>query len=195
MIQAEASRGELLMENRAHAIVAVSFLIVLSIGAVLVFYWLSSGPETPRVYRIVTRESVAGLGPQSRVMFKGLEVGRIDDIRFDPQDHSHVIMDFRVQRDAYITQATYAVVAAKGLIGNKVLQLKIGDGSREPLPTNAENPAHIPLRKGLIAQLEQAARENLQELHTLLASVNAILNTENRGHVSAILQQLDTLTA
>src|SRR5699024_1920077 len=111
------------MENRAHAVVAISFLVVFSVGAVLIFYWLSSGPDTPRVYRIITQHSVAGLAPQSRVMFKGLQVGRVHSIRFDPQDHSRVMIDFRVRRDAWITHATYAVLATKGLIGGNILQL------------------------------------------------------------------------
>src|SRR5690625_3048778 len=139
------------MENRAHAVVAISFLVVFSVGAVLIFYWLSSGPDTPRLYRIVTQQSVAGLAPQSRVMFKGLQVGRVDSVHFDPQDRSRVVIDFRVQRDTWMSHATYAVLATEGLVGGKILQLKVGQGSRKPLPTNNDHPARIPLHPSLIA--------------------------------------------
>src|SRR5699024_10111507 len=133
------------------------FLIVFSVGAVLIFYWLSSGPGEPRLYRIVTHQSVAGLSPQSSVRFKGLLVGHVDSIRFDPRDRSRVIVDFRVQRDTYITESTYAVLAMKGLMGGKVLKLKLGDGSSQPLHTSAAQPTHIPLREGTIAQLKDSA--------------------------------------
>lgn len=182
------------MENRAHALAAVSFLIIFCVGAALIFYWLSSGPAAPRVYRIVTSQSVAGLAPQSAVMFKGLQVGHVQSIGFDPQDHSRVIVDFRVQPDAYITESTYAVVALKGLIGGKVLELKLGEGSEQPLETSATNPAHIPLRKGTIGHLKTAAQQSLHQLHTLLANVNALLSKKNRKHISAAIRQLDTLT-
>jgi phospholipid/cholesterol/gamma-HCH transport system substrate-binding protein len=59
------------MENRAHAIVAVVFLLVFSAGAVLVYYWLADRPDEPLAYEIVTSESVDGLAEQSDVRFKG----------------------------------------------------------------------------------------------------------------------------
>lgn len=183
------------MENRAHAIVAVGFLIVFSVGAVLIFYWLSTGPGEPRLYRIVTRQSVAGLSPQSSVEFKGLLVGHVDSIRFDPRDRSRVIVDFRVRRDTYVSEATYAVLAMQGLMGGKILQLKLGDGSSQPLDTSAGQPAHIPLRKGMIAQLKDAAKQNLQTLHAVLSGAKAIVGADNRAHITALLQHLNTLSA
>src|SRR5690625_6704228 len=74
------------MENRTHAIIAICFLVVFSVAAVLIFIWLSSGPGEPLAYRIVTSQSVAGLDPQSKVEFKGLPVGHVTRIRFDPQN-------------------------------------------------------------------------------------------------------------
>lgn len=183
------------MENRAHAIAAVTFLIVLSVGAYFIYFWLSSAPAAPRVYRIVTDQSAAGLASQSAVMFKGLQVGHVESVHFDPQNPSHVVIDFRVQRDAYVTESTYAVIALKGLLGGKVLKLKLGKGSREPLETSADNPAHIPLRQGVIGQLKEAARKNLKGLHTLLNRINQLLGKKNRQRISEIIEQLDTLTS
>lgn len=182
------------MENRAHAIAAVSFLVVLTVAAVFMFYWLSSGPAAPRAYRIVTQQSVAGLAPNSAVMFKGLQIGHVQSIRFDPGKPARVIVDFRVQRDAYVTHATYAIVAMKGLLGGKVLKLKLGEGSRRPLETSTENPAHIPLREGLIGQLKDAAARNLKALHAVLARSKKLLGKTNRKHIATTIRQLETLT-
>lgn len=183
------------MENRAHAIVALCFLVVFTIGAALIFFWLTAGPGEPRLYRIVTRQSVGGLAPQSLVEFKGLPVGHVKKVRFDPEDRARVIIDFRVRQDTYVSHATYAVVALKGLTGGKVLQLKLGDGSRAPLATRADNPAHIPLRPGLIAKLKDSALENLEQLHALLTEAKAVLDQDNRRHLAATIRQLDTLSA
>lgn len=183
------------MENRAHAIVAVGFLIVFSLGAVVIFYWLSSGPGEPRHYRIVTRQSVSGLAPQAGVKFKGLLVGHVESIRFDPQERARVIIDFRVRRDAYVAHNTYAVLATKGLIGGKILQLKLGDGSHQPLATSAQQPAHIPLRPGLLAQLKASAQQNLQALHAVLTGARDMVGKDNRQHITALLRQLDVFAA
>lgn len=183
------------MENRAHAILAVAFLIVFTLAAVLIFIWLTSGPGEPLAYRIVTTESVSGLAPQSRVEFKGLEVGHVRDIRFDPNDRSRVIIDLRLRRDTYVTHATYAVTAMQGLTGGEVLQLKLGQGSREPLPTSPDHPALIPMRKGLLAGLEESAQANLKQLHAVLADARKVLDAENRTHLAATIRQLDDATA
>jgi phospholipid/cholesterol/gamma-HCH transport system substrate-binding protein len=183
------------MESRAHAIIAVCFLIVFAVAAVFVFFWLSSGPSEPLAYRIVTDQSVGGLAPQSTVEFKGLEVGHVTGLRFDPQDRARVIIDFHVRRDTYITRATYAVVAMQGITGGKVLELKLGKGSSAPLETSDKDPARIPLRKGLLAQLEDSAKQDMQDLHDILANAKALLDTDNREHISASIRQIDAATA
>ncbi|MES2404157.1 MAG: MCE family protein, partial [Pseudomonadota bacterium] len=60
------------MENRAHAVAAVVFLLVFSLGAVVVYYWLANRQNEPLAYEIVTSESVGGLSEQSTVQFKGI---------------------------------------------------------------------------------------------------------------------------
>lgn len=183
------------MENRAHAIIAVCFLVVFAVAAALIFWWLTSGPSEPLTYRIVTSQSVAGLAPQSRVEFKGIEVGHVREIRFDPGDHSRVIVDFNVQRGTYITRATYAVLTMHGITGGQTLELKLGKGSREPLATSADHPAEIPLRKGLLAQLEDSARQSMKDLQAVLDNARKVLNDDNREHISASIRQIDAATA
>ncbi|HJP98752.1 MAG TPA: MlaD family protein [Rhodanobacteraceae bacterium] len=183
------------MENRAHAIVAVCFLIVFAVAAALIVYWLSSGPSEPVSYRIVTSQSVAGLAPQSQVEFKGIAVGHVQRIRFDPKDRSRVIVDFNVQQGTYITHATYAVLSMHGITGGETLELKLGKGSREPLATNDKDPAKIPLRKGLLAQLEDSAKQSMKDLQAVLDNAKKVLDDENREHISASIRQIDAATA
>ncbi|HET6905787.1 MAG TPA: MlaD family protein, partial [Rhodanobacteraceae bacterium] len=171
------------------------FLVVFSVAGVLIFLWLSSAPGEPRAYRIITDESVGGLAPQTEVQFKGLEVGHVTRVRFDPRDRSRVIVDFRVRRDTYVTRATYAVVSMQGLTGGKTLELKLGEGSRAPLATSDEHPALIPLRKGLLDQLEESAQQDMADLHVILASTKQLLDANNRAHLSASIRQLDAATA
>lgn len=183
------------MENRAHAIIAIAFLIVFSVAAVLIFFWLSSGPSEPQAYRIVTRQSVAGLDPQSTVEFKGLPVGHVTRIRFDPHNRAQVIIDFRVRRGTYITHATYGVLAKHGLTGGEVLELKLGQGSRQPLQTSIDDPARIPLHKSFFGQLKASASKDMKALQAVLDSAQKLLDADNRQHIDATLQNLDAATA
>jgi phospholipid/cholesterol/gamma-HCH transport system substrate-binding protein len=182
------------MENRAHAIVAVVFLLVFSAGAILAYYWLADRPDEPLAYEIVTSRSVGGLAEQSDVRFKGLLVGHVAKLGFDPDDRSRVVMRLQLKRDAYVTHATYAVVAMQGLTGGSVLELKLGKGSRAPLATSDKHPAQIPMHQSLLDFLASSARKDMQDLQDVLASARKVLDSDNRQHIAASLQQIDTAT-
>ena len=182
------------MENRAHAIIAVAFLLVFSAGAILVYYWLADRQDEPLAYEIVTSQSVGGLAEQSDVQFKGLVVGHIAKLDFDPDDRSRVVMRLQLKRDTYVTQATYAVVAMQGLTGGSVLELKLGKGSRAPLATSDKHPARIPMHQSLLDFLADSARKDMRDLQDVLASARKVLDENNREHIAASLQQIDTAT-
>lgn len=182
------------MENRAHAIIAVVFLLVFSAGAILVYYWLADRQDEPLAYQIVTDQSVSGLAEQTDVRFKGLVVGHVVKLGFDPKDRSRVVVRLQLKRDAYVTHATYAVVAMQGLTGGSVLELKLGQGSRAPLATSDKDPARIPMRQSLLDFLASAARKDMQDLQDVLASARQVLDSNNREHIAASLQQIDDAT-
>lgn len=183
------------MENRSHAIVAICFLLILAVGAVFIAYWLSSGPAEPLAYRIVTSDSVSGLAAHSKVEFKGLPVGHVTRVHFDPSDRSRVIIDLHLRKGTYVTQATYAVAAMHGLTGGMTLDLKLGKGSSAPLQTSAEHPALIPMHKGLLAQLEASVKADMKAVHDVLQNAKKVLDTDNRKHLSATIRQIDEATA
>ncbi|HXE65464.1 MAG TPA: MlaD family protein [Rhodanobacteraceae bacterium] len=182
------------MENRAHAIAAVVFLLVFSIGAVVVYYWLANRQDEPLAYEIVTSESVGGLSAQSEVQFKGIVVGHIASIGFDPHDRARVVLRLQLQPRTYVTHATYAVVAMQGLTGGSVLELKLGEGSAAPLTTSDAHPARIPMHAGMLESLMTEAPKVMQDLQAVLGNANKLLDTGNREHVAASLAQIDTVT-
>ncbi|HEX7341974.1 MAG TPA: MlaD family protein [Rhodanobacteraceae bacterium] len=183
------------MENRAHAIIAACFLLLLTAVLVVIFVWLSSSPKEPLVYRIVTSESVAGLAPQSTVEFKGLPVGHVTHVGFDPDNHAQVVINFSVRQGTYMTHATYAVLTKHGLTGGEVLELKLGKGSDAPLATSVAYPAQVPLRQGLLGQLEASAQTSMHDLQAVLASAKQLLDAGNRAHITASLSHIDAATA
>ncbi len=182
------------MENRTHAIIAISFVIVFSAVAIVLYFWLSNQKSEPLAYQIVTHQSVGGLGPHSKVKFKGLTVGHITHVKFDPADRSRVVIDFKLQKKTYITHATYAVLAMQGLTGGEALELKLGKGSNAHLKTSDKHPARVPLHKGLLAKLKASGKEDMKNIHDILANAKKVLDANNREHLSASIQQIDAAT-
>lgn len=182
------------MESRAHAIAAIAFLLVFALGAAVIYYWLANRQSEPLAYEIVTSQSVGGLSPQSEVQFKGIVVGHVASIGFDPADRARVVLRLQLRQHTYVTHATYAVVAMQGLTGGSVLELKLGAGSAAPLATSTAHPARIPMRASALGSLLADAPQVLQSLQTTLARANQLLDAGNRQHVAASLAQLDTAT-
>jgi phospholipid/cholesterol/gamma-HCH transport system substrate-binding protein len=182
------------MENKAHAIIAVSFLVVFSIAAILVYYWLTHGAPTTRQYEIVTGQSVGGLKVKSDVQFKGLVVGSVQSIHFDKHNPAKVDVLIGVEPDVLIAKSTYATLDLAGLTGGRTLALHLGKGSRAPLKTSHDHPAHIPLHKGLLARIKKFAGKDLKKINKVIANAQKVLSDKNRKHLAATIRQLDTAT-
>ncbi|HET7370892.1 MAG TPA: MlaD family protein [Gammaproteobacteria bacterium] len=182
------------MENKSHAIIAVTFLIVFSFAAILVYYWLSHQEPEPHLYKIVTSQGVGGLQAKSPVTFKGLLVGHVQKVSFDEQDPAKVDVLFTVSADTLVTESTYAVLQMQGITGGKALALKLGEGARKPLKTSHDNPALIPLHKGLLAKLQSVARKDLKKINDIISSVQALLNDKNQKHLAQTIEQIDAAT-
>ena len=64
------------MENRAHALIAGIFVILLSIAILMVAMWFSGNTIQRDDYLIISSEPVAGLNPQSAVDYRGVNIGK-----------------------------------------------------------------------------------------------------------------------
>ena len=73
------------MENRSYALMTGVFTIALVIAAVLAGLWFNRDRTELVPYEIVTTQSIPGLNPQATVRYRGLEIGRVDEIVFDPR--------------------------------------------------------------------------------------------------------------
>jgi phospholipid/cholesterol/gamma-HCH transport system substrate-binding protein len=182
------------LENRAYAVAAITFLIILAAGTVLIYYWFSGQVTEPRIYKIITNQSVGGLEIQTPVMFKGLIVGHVREIQFAPEDPTKVRILLSVQEDAYVTHATYAEVAQSGIIGTPHLDLKLGEGSAEPLMTREQDPARIPMRESLLDNVTESVEQVLKHISQVASSLNKLLDEENRRHLSETIGQIDNAT-
>lgn len=181
------------MENKSHAIIAITFLVVFLGGAAIAWYWLSYQQPEPRWYKIITTQSVS-VANRSPVIFKGIQIGRVRDVHFDPHDGSKVDILFTIHKDALVTESTYAVIQMQGLTGGDALVLKLGSGTRAPLPTSRRNPALIPLQKSLLGKLQDDGAKDLKNISHIIVNLKKMLSGDNRQHIKNTLRQIDQAT-
>ena len=178
------------MENKAHALMAGIFTLVLLIAAVLIAMWFNRDRVERVPYEIATTLSVPGLNPQAGVRYRGLDVGRVDAVLFDPQKPGRILIRFSVTKDTPITHSTFATLSYQGVTGLAYLQLD--DNGRDPtlLPTSKQKPARISLRPGLLDTLQLRGLAILKQTEELAARANQLLSDANLKAATSALNDV-----
>lgn len=182
------------MENKSHYIVAVTFLVVFSAGAVVFFLWLAQEQPTTRTYEIITGESVGQLHGEASVKFKGLAAGKVQSVGFDPDNPDKVRIVIGVYDNIPITSSTYAQVGSMGLIGTTVVKLKNPNPDASTLKTSKKHPARIPMHPGFMTRVKKSVSKDMDKVSAILDRMDKMLDSTNRKHISQTLAQLDKST-
>jgi phospholipid/cholesterol/gamma-HCH transport system substrate-binding protein len=168
------------MENKSHAFMVGVFTLTLLVAAILVGLWLNRDNEETVPYQIATKLSVPGLNPQAAVRYRGLDVGRVEDIVFDPKVPGQILVNISVRPDTPITRSTYAMLGYQGVTGIAYVQLD-DDGSQPvKLPSSENQVARIALRPSLLDTLQNKGLAILQQTEELAKRANNLLSDENQ---------------
>lgn len=178
------------MENKSHALIAGAFTIVMLAAAVFIGMWLNRDRVQWVPYQIATRLSIPGLNPQAAVRYRGLDVGKVEDISFDPDVVGRILVSISVKPDTPITQSTFATLGYQGVTGIAYVQLD-DDGSRPVrMPSSPQRIARIEMRPSLFDQLQNRGLAILQQTEELARRVNGLLSADNQ---KAILNAFDNV--
>ncbi len=178
------------MENKAHALAAGVFVLVVTALLIGLAMWLLRDEVNTVSYEIVSSEAVSGLQPQAAVRYKGVSVGKVTDIDFDPANRGDVLVRLAVSTDAPVTRSTFATLAFQGVTGLSFVQLDDQGGSAEPLPPGPNGPPRIPLKPSPLGQLTDLAGELAERVGQITERVNQVLSDENQAAFSAALKEI-----
>ena len=179
------------MENRSHALMTGIFTIALLVATILVGLWFNRDKTELVPYEIVTTQSIPGLNPQATVRYRGLEVGRVDEIVFDPRVTGQILIRLSVDAASPITSTTYATLGYQGVTGIAFIQLDDERTGSPRLATNGERIARIPLRPGLLDQLEERGLAILEKAEKVTASLDELLSEDNRARMVGAFESVD----
>jgi len=168
------------MENRSHALMTGFFTIALLVAAVLAGVWFNRDRVERVPYLIATSQSIPGLNPQATVRYRGLEVGKVDDIVFNPKVAGQILIRLAVDPEAPVTSTTFATLGYQGVTGIAFIQLDDEKVGSPLLKTDEKNVALIPLRPGLLDQLEKRGLVILQKTEELVTRAGNLMTPENQ---------------
>ncbi|MER2541337.1 MAG: MlaD family protein [Azonexus sp.] len=183
------------MENKSHAFVAGLFALVFGVAAILAIYWLSGGRDETHEFVVVTKQNVGGLNPQAQVRYRGIRVGKVSEIRLDPEDFSNTLVTIQIRDDVPLTTGTVARLNYQGITGLAHILLMESGKDTQPLVPNDDQPPRITMIPSLLEELGENGMATLRQARQLMASANDMMNEENRRHLTATLKNLEAASA
>jgi phospholipid/cholesterol/gamma-HCH transport system substrate-binding protein len=178
------------MENKSHALAAGVFVVLVTALLVALAAWLTRDTEMRDALEFSTRESVTGLQEQAAVRYRGIAVGKVDSIEFDPAQRGNVLVKLAIDKGIPITKSTYATLAYQGVTGLAFVQLDDPGDSNELLDLSSGKTPRVPLKPSLLSKLTDQGADMLVQLEETTKRMNQLLAPENQkilfGSVQAV---------
>ena len=175
------------MENKAHAMAAGIFVLVVSALLIALAVWLGRESGSSHTYELSTSDTVTGLQPQAPVRYKGVAVGKVTFIGFDPDVSGNIVIRLTVDDTTPLSPSTFATLSYQGITGLAFVQLDDAGDAAQPLPAGASGVPRLPLKNSRLGELTDQAPELLAKVQTALDSINQMLNEQNQKKVGAVL--------
>lgn len=167
------------------------FILVASFVLIGTLIALTGGRFTEKrdFYTVRLTASVSGLEVGSTVKYNGVQIGRVESLRVDPERVTATLVEISVLDKTPIKQDTRAVASALGITGLKYIELvKSTDGSPR-LPVGSEIPEEL----SLVDNLSGKAAEIALKTELILNNIAELTNTENRQKMQGLLDRTDTV--
>ena len=178
------------MENKAHAMTAGAFVLVVSALLALLAVWLLRDTSQRDMYEMSTSETVSGLQPQAVVRFRGVPVGKVELIGFDTKVKGNVLIRISVDRGAPVTKSVFATVASQGVTGLGFIQLDDNGESSERLVPNDDDPPRIPLKPGGLEKLLKQSEVIFDQVEQASTKLNQMLGEDNQKRLVTALDNM-----
>lgn len=174
------------MENRAYALAAGLFVLLLGAALAAAAFWLSGDSVVRVTYRVESTQSVSGLNIKAPVRWRGVNVGKVERIHFDAKDPHRVLIDIKVDRSVPLPRGTYAQLGFLGITGLSFVQLDDAGSSDELL----RPPGPIAMQPSLLDHVSRSGEQLVDDAGHAVERLNLLLSDRNLAAAGRILDNL-----
>ncbi len=187
------------MERNANYALVGLISTILLIAMIVFILWLTNFALSARydTYDVVFHGPINGLSRGGDVQFNGIKVGEVSDIKLDASDPNLVHAYARVRSDTPVRQDSTARLEPQGITGVNYIQITAGTTAK-PLLKNVTpfgQPMQITAEPGTISSLLSGGGTVMQQAVETLGRINRVLSDENIKKVTAIVSDVQSVTA
>ena len=178
------------MENKSHALAAGIFVLVVAAMLAGLAIWLTRDNTSYEQYELSTKDGVSGLQPQAAVRYKGVAVGKVTRIGFDPQVTGNVLIRIAVNEQAPISPTTFAILGYQGVTGLAHILLDDAEQPYPELPSGPSGLPRLPIKPSPFGMLAEQAPNILAQVEEATRRVNQLLSDGNQQRLGAAIDNL-----
>lgn len=179
------------MQNKTEVVVGIFVLAALAVFAYMGFqigaFRLDRRQFVPYY---MTFKDVTGLSRKALVKIAGVEVGRVEEINYEGDGMSKVVVGVSIHKSYILHSNAYAIVRQDGLLGSKYLEIIPGDPLLPRLDPGSSlgKPSVEPVSVDEILLQVKRIGENIEQVTDSLKV--SIGGAQGREHLNAILSNL-----
>jgi phospholipid/cholesterol/gamma-HCH transport system substrate-binding protein len=175
------------MGKNSYALLTGLFLTILATATIVIVVWLGDFQAGTNTYVIATHNSVTGLKAGSTVYYRGIAVGKVSAVSFDPNDPEVIIVPITVNKEITLTRGVYATLQLKGVTGLTQIAMDDSGNNPERLPPGNKPANRIPIRPSLMDDLADSGGDILAQTRELTIRLNRLLSDTNEQYLQTIL--------
>ena len=185
------------MYSKVNYTIVGIFVILFGAGLVGFTFWLAKyGIKSEYcIYKLEMKESISGLSKDSTVRLRGVDIGRVSEIRIDPDNIEHIEVFLKIRKDVPIKKDMTAHTEMLGITGLLSIEISGGTNEAELLKsTNNEIPL-ITTTPSLFNKTTKGIGNLAEDLSLVLSRAEKLLSEKNIETFSAILENSEKATA
>lgn len=185
------------MEKDAKYFIVGLFVTLSMVAAVAFVIWIAGAHDTrdTKRYTVHFTDPINGLKVGSVVQYKGVEVGKVMQIRLVPQRHDLIRVNIEVAEEAPVYARTQATLAMMGVTGLVYMDMKTDATDTEPAPVVAGEEYPVIQGNGTqLAKILADVPEISKQILAITQKLNGLLDQPNMESLSAILQNLEKMS-
>ena len=179
------------MENRAHALAAGLFTLLLGIGVLVAAQWFSRDNYEKVQYTLESKHSVSGLNLQAAVRLRGVEIGKVEGIDFDEEDPAKILIKINIKGGTRITRGTTAQLGTQGITGLAYIVLDDDGANKTFLPPSDDKDKRIVVQKSFMDELSGSGKDLISQFGEVAQRVNKLLEDKNQVQLMKTMAELE----
>jgi len=153
-------------QRRLTGIFLVCGLLLLVVAAAMLLGSRLNRSRIPLVCE-VRGQTISGLSKGGKVQLRGIEVGRVTSLEFDPNNPERILIGIDVDRSAPVYKNATATLEILGITGLKYMELIPGDPSRGLAPPGSVLQVRPSMTDQIVDKLETVAQASAKVLQNL----------------------------